>query len=211
MKPSTPDEVRRMYDDSAESYAEIMDREITLPIYANVLKRLSDGIADLNGPLIDTSCGSGHMLEMFNQQYDNRRELIGIDLSPQMVGIARKKLGNKAHVLDGDMCELTGVDSDSAAGVISFFAIHHLDQTGVSKALRDWHRVLQPGGRLLIAAWEGAGRIDYGDFSDVVAFRYESDELVLWIESVGFTIDRCVTEPVEEIPMDAIYLEATRT
>ena len=67
------------------------------------------------------------------------------------------------------------------------------------------------GGQLLIAAWEGEGAIDYGDQSDIVALRYNSGELTLCAEEVGFEVTRCVVEPVEGFPMDAVYLEGARS
>ncbi len=71
-----------MYELTAEGYAEMMDSEIHLPIYREVLGRLQEGIANTPGTLLYTACGSGHMLEMFRSQYDPGRSLMGIDLSP---------------------------------------------------------------------------------------------------------------------------------
>lgn len=59
------------------------------------------------------------------------------------------------------MRELDMVDAGSAAAVVSFFSVHHLDPEGVCVALREWRRVLRSEGQLLIAAWEGVGAIDY--------------------------------------------------
>ena len=128
-----------------------------------------------------------------------------------MVAIAGERLGLGGEVLVGDMRDLSMVGSDSAVGVLNFFAIHHLDPEGLHKALGEWHRVLRRGGQLLIAAWEGEGVIDYGGESDIVAFRYLSSELTSWAEEVGFDVTRCVIEPVEEFPMDAVYLEGVRS
>ena len=119
-------------------------------------------------------------------------------------------LGSGARVVAGDMCELVGVADSEAAAVLNFFALHHLDPHGAGQALREWHRVLRPGGQLVLATWEGNGPVDYGDASDVVALRYGRDEVNSWVRSAGFEITRCVVEPVEEIPMDAIYVEGVK-
>jgi len=210
MKVSPASEVRALYEDSAESYSKMMDSEIGLPIYADTLGRLADRIADLPGPVIDTSCGSGHMLARYHEVYDSARALLGIDLSPRMVAITKDRLGSHAEALTGDMRDLEAVEPDSASAVLSFFAIHHVDPGDVLTALREWHRVLRRGGQLVLAAWEGTGPLDYGSHSDLVALRYTEGEVVAWAREAGFAVDRCVVEPVEEMPMKAIYLESTK-
>ena len=62
----------------------------------------------------------------------------------------------------------------------------------------------------MVATWEGAGPIDYGGHSDVVALRYSRDEVLAWVEEAGFVADRCTVEPVEGMPMKALYLEGTK-
>jgi ubiquinone/menaquinone biosynthesis C-methylase UbiE len=207
---STVDEVRKMYEDTADSYARMMDTEIGLPVYADVLGRLQDRIAHTPGAVVDTACGPGHMLFLYRERYDEKRPLLGVDLSPRMVAIAGEKLGSNARVFVGDMRELPSVKPGSSSAVLNFFALHHLDREGVNVALREWHRILAPGGQLVIATWEGSGVIDYGAASDIVALRYRSDELATWAREAGFSVTRCVVEPVEDFPMDAVYLEGCK-
>ncbi|MBC8423944.1 class I SAM-dependent methyltransferase [bacterium] len=210
MKPSSRDEVRSMYEDTADTYAEMMDAEIDLPVYADLLGRLQERISAAPGLLIDTAWGSGHMLSLYHKRYDPRRRLLGVDLSPRMVAIAAERLGAHAQFVVGDMRDIPGVAEGAAAAVLNFFALHHLDPEGLGEALREWNRVLRPGGQLLLAVWEGQGAVDYGEESDIIALRYGSDEIVSWVRAAGFEVTRCVVEPVEEIPMDAIYLEAQK-
>jgi len=210
MKTSSSAKVRALYEQSAESYSKVMDSEIDLPVYADVLGRLFTRIVDIPGVVVDTSCGPGHMLARYRERHDPARSLIGIDLSPRMVAIARERLGRNSDLLTGDMRDLDTLDSGSAAALLSFFAIHHLAPEEVSTALREWHRVLCRGGQLLVAAWEGAGPIDYGEASDVVAIRYTKGAITDRVPEAGFALNRCVVVPVEDMPMDAVYLEATK-
>lgn len=188
----------------------MMDSEIELPLYAAVLGRLQAKLATVSGMLIDTSCGSGHMLSMYRDKFENKRPLLGVDLSPSMVRIAQDRLGASADIHVGDMRKLAMVEDDSAAAVISFFALHHLGANDVQRALGEWRRVLVKGGQLLVAAWEGAGAIDYGDAADVVALRYRETELSSWVREAGLAVTRSVVEPVDGMEMDAVYLEATK-
>lgn len=199
-----------MYDATATSYSKMMDSEIELPIYSQALGRLHERIEGLPGSIIDTACGSGHMLAMYHQKYDAERALVGVDLSPSMVAIADDRLRPFGRAEVGDMTDLVGLESGSAAGLVNFFALHHVDGDGVQKAFNDWFRILAAGGQMLVGAWEGEGVIDYGDESDIVAFRYKSDELGAWAQAAGFEVLRCVSEPVEDFPMDAVYLECRR-
>lgn len=209
-KTSPINEVKNMYEESAESYDKIMDSEIKLPIYSETLSRLSKNIANLTGPIIDTSCGSGHMLEMYRSKFDQERKLVGIDISPAMVELTKEKLGGIVETHISDMRDLSILPSDSGAAIISFFAIHHLDVEGVFIALNEWRRVLRQGGRLLLAAWEGKGPIDYGDEADLLALNYPQKLIESWVNNAGYAIDRSEVETIEEMQMEALYLEATK-
>ena len=149
MKQSSSNEVTTLYESTADSYAAMMKTEIGLPVYTDTLSRLHERLRNLEGPLIDTSCGSGHMLQLYSERFDSDRKLIGIDLTPQMVEIAKKRLGSLASVEVGDMRSLSMIADESAAAVLSFFALHHLDMESVQDSLCEWHRVLRPGDRCL--------------------------------------------------------------
>jgi ubiquinone/menaquinone biosynthesis C-methylase UbiE len=199
-----------MYEATAHSYSRMMDAEIQLPVYSEVLKRLHSGIEGLPGSVIDTACGSGHMLSMYHHLFDPQRTLIGIDLSPRMVSIAAERLGSSASMFVGDMRALHEIQSCSAAALLNWYAIHHLSAAGLREAMKEWHRVLAPGGQLWVAAWEGAGLIDYGEASDILAVRYSPGELTNMAEEAGFKITRCVVVPVEGFPMDGVHLECVK-
>ena len=210
MQISSDKEVLKLYKNSADSYNNMMDEEINLPVYAEILGRLANQITDLKGPVVDTSCGSGHMLHLYHQKYDPIRSLVGIDMSPHMVKIAVKKLGKSANIYVSDMRDLCGISNASCAAVISFFAIHHLDSEDIKLSLREWHRVLEKKGQFVLGAWEGTGLIDYGDASDLVAYNYPRSDLLMWTAESGFLVNRSKVELVEDLQMNAIYLEATK-
>jgi len=201
--------VRDMYDAEAEGYSTMMDAEIKNPLYSDTLERLQTRIASLPGMIIDAPCGSGQMLSMYHEKFDQNRALLGVDLSPQMVEIAGRHLGAAAQIMVGDMRRLDAVSSDSAAAVISYFAFHHLDADGVKQSLLEWHRVLIDGGQLVIGAWEGEGALDYGDSSDLVALKHSAGELERMMQESGFVITRKAIVRDEELMMDAVYIECS--
>jgi ubiquinone/menaquinone biosynthesis C-methylase UbiE len=150
------------------------------------------------------------MLAMFQSDCDPDRPLIGVDISPRMIAHAEEQIGKDALLIVGDMRSLPEIDNGSAAGLINFFAVHHIDSEGIHLAMSEWYRILVQNAYLVLAAWEGKGAIDYGEESDIVALRYTSEDLSTIARQVGFSITRCEVEPVEGFPMKAVYLEAKK-
>lgn len=100
------------------------------------------------GSLLDVGTGTGRMLELLAPQADRA---LGIDQSPQMLGIARDRLGRaglrNAQLRQGDIFALP-VERDAFDLVIVHQVLHYLDDP--SRALREAARTLHPGGRLLV-------------------------------------------------------------
>lgn len=203
-------DVTALYERSADAYNTMMNAEITSASYLDRLWRLCHRLEDAPGVLLDTSCGPGHMLKLYAQLDDTERDLVGVDLTPRMVDLATQKLGAAARVMVGDMRHMPFIPDQSVAAVLSYFACHHLDMDGVATAFAQWHRVLHPGGQLLLAAWEGSGAIDYGESSEVVALMHPRQDLTVCLEAAGYQIDHTDVEVVEDLGMDAVYIEATR-
>ena len=208
MSVSSSAAVRNLYDETADSYNAMMDQEIELPLYDRVLTDLADVLKTVPGAILDSSCGSGHMLERIASSYCPERDLMGVDLSPEMVRISQRRLGEKAKIFEADMSSLTQVRDSTCAAVISFFALHHVDPDGLGKCLGEWNRVLTTGGYLFLAAWEGSGNVDYGDAADLVARRYTEDEVILAVSQAGFQVVSRSVKFVEEIGMDSVHLIA---
>ncbi len=100
------------------------------------------------GSLLDVGTGTGRMLEVLAPQAGRA---LGIDQSPQMLGIARDRLGRaglrNAQLRQGDIFALP-VERDAFDLVVVHQVLHYLDDP--SRALREAARTLRPGGRLLV-------------------------------------------------------------
>ena len=201
--------VRSFYDDTAATYARMMDREIDLPMYRTLLARLHERIAGLDGDLVDTSCGSGQMLAMYHREFEPERFLVAADLSEEMVVLAGERLPESAQRIVADMRDLGAVDEGSAAGVLSFFALHHLPEDQLQETFAGWARLLVENGLLMLATWEGTGLVDYGEEADITAYRYTQADIERHLKAAGFRIERSVVEPVEGLPMDGVYIDAS--
>lgn len=100
------------------------------------------------GDLLDIGTGTGRVLEIFS---DRIRRGVGIDLSREMLSIARAKLDEtqtrNCHVRHGDIYNLP-LPSGSTDLVTIHQVLHFLDDPGA--AVQEAIRTLRPRGRLLV-------------------------------------------------------------
>ena len=98
--------------------------------------------------LLDLGTGTGRMLELFGPEIGRG---VGIDLNPEMLGIARANLERAGlkhcSVRQGDIYNLS-LGRDVFDVVIVHQVLHFLEDGG--RAVREAARLLRPGGRLLV-------------------------------------------------------------
>jgi SAM-dependent methyltransferase len=119
-------------------------------VEAAILRRL--GAAPIEN-LLDAGTGTGRMLELLAPL---ARRAVGLDISPEMLAIARDRLAqrnlNHAQVRLADTYRLPFATATAAQGfdaVLFHQVLHYLDDPGA--AVLEAARVMRPGGRLLIA------------------------------------------------------------
>lgn len=96
------------------------------------------------GTVLDAACGTGRYSTVLA---DHGHEVIGVDQSGAMLDIARKKL-TAADFREGDLTALPLPDRSVDAVVCALALVHVPD---LSCAMREFARVLRPGGRLVIS------------------------------------------------------------
>ncbi len=105
---------------------------------------------ELKGTILDAGCGPGHLVREIAQHYPSS-EVIGLDISQDMLRLAHQKIANyrgkKPEFIGGDVGCLPLTDS-SVDFVVSTLSMHHWRDS--AQALNEFNRVLKPGGRLLI-------------------------------------------------------------
>lgn len=134
------DDIRTSYDTVAQSYAEIVhegpaDEPECLDLFAKLAV----------GPVLDVGCGPGRLAGLLHER---GLQAIGVDLSPGMIEIARRDHPGPDYRV-GSMTALDLADG-SVGGVISWWSIIHLPRDVVPQALAEFHRVLAPGGVLVL-------------------------------------------------------------
>lgn len=147
------------------------------------------------GLVADLGTGTGRMLELFGPM---ARTGLGIDLSPEMLALARAQLDRPelqhCSVRQGDLYDLP-LQDESADLVTLHMVLHYLDDPAASIA--EAARVLKPGGRLLIADF-APHELDY--LRESHAHRrlgFAENEVAGWLAEAGLKAGVTRTLPPE--------------
>ena len=106
--------------------------------------------------VLEIGFGSGHCLKRIAESTGQRGRTHGIDISPGMLGVTRKRLV-KAGLMDGaqlycgDATNLPFI-SNTFDAVFMSFTLELFDTDEIPIVLDDVYRILKPGGRLGIAS-----------------------------------------------------------
>lgn len=102
--------------------------------------------------VLDVGCGTGIMSARLA---DSGRRVLGVDLSPAMIRRARRHDRPNLDFIKGDAEQLPLKDGmfDALVNLISFHHYPHPD-----RALAEFHRVLRPGGRLVLVIFDRNSR-----------------------------------------------------
>jgi SAM-dependent methyltransferase len=187
MSEPWPD-IGHTYDVAAEHYAATFAGELDeKPFDRDLLDRYAAALAG-RGEVWDVGCGAaGHLTRYLA---DRGIAASGADTSPGSVAVARRcQPGMTFRV--ADMCDLPTGDG-SLAGIVAFYSMIHLPRPRIPVALREFRRVLTPGGALLAAMHGGTGEIGsdaaFGPPVQVRATLVSPDEIAGMVESAGLAI-----------------------
>ena len=123
----------------------------------HVLERAMADLDHLLGPdrpaapvVVDVGCGWGHSFRLLHRHFAPSR-MIGCDIAPEMLALAAAEAGRQGLAVELHQADSARLPLPDASVDLVFChqTFHHLvDQQG---AIREFHRVLRPGGRLLFA------------------------------------------------------------
>jgi len=107
--------------------------------------------------VLDVACGTGDLTQLF--AHTGAAKVVGVDFTPAMLEVARRKLGRESGVVrskvsyeEGDAQSLRFEDANFDVVSIAF-GIRNVAEP--ARALAEFARVLRPGGRLVILEFEG--------------------------------------------------------
>ena len=175
------------------------------------MRRISAALLDRFGPrtehagplqILDAGCGSGGMTRFLAR----RGIVTGIDLAPEALAFARRR--GLMHLARASVGQLP-FRSASFDVVTSFDVLYHLNVGDDRAALAELHRVLRPGGVLLIRlpAYDWIR----GAHDDAVhtRHRYTRDELTGKLDDAGFRLEHATYANSVLFPLAPVkrYLE----
>lgn len=99
--------------------------------------------------VLDVACGTGQLLGLLAARSD-LVELVGIDRVPAMLDVARRRLGQRATLLECDAAQLPFDDANFQL-ITSTSALHYFEDVDV--VLGEIRRVISPNGNLVITDW----------------------------------------------------------
>ncbi len=141
---------RDSYDTIADAYAEWTADELAVkPVERSVLACFAE-LAAGQGPMADVGCGTGRVTAHLAGL---GADVFGVDLSPGMLAAARKRHPG-LRFDEGSMTALELADA-SLGSLLAWYSVIHVPDAQLPQALAEFHRVLKPGGHLLVASQIG--------------------------------------------------------
>ena len=195
------------YDAVASEYeATFLDELDGKPLDQAMLRDFIEASTD---PIADLGCGPGQVGRFVRS---HGRTVVGVDISAEMAMLASRRLDG---ALVSDIRQLPFV-RESLGGVVAFYSLIHLPREELGVALAEIHRVLRPGGRLLLSAHEGHGLVEQQEFLGhtvpFVATLFSLDELMDAARRSGLHLKMSQRrEPLEsEHQTGRLYIAAER-
>ena len=136
-------------------------------IFGNWIKNMQGRVVDIvdvknNSKILDAGCGTGNLLVLLEKSGKNLG-IHGIDISKEMIKIARRKTDNIN--LKIGLVENMDFKNNFFDYIFSIDAFHHYSDKDI--AMNNFYRVLKKNGRLIIVD------INFGRFFNVVFQKLE--------------------------------------
>lgn len=182
------DVVRSGYDAIAAEYTSARHVDVQ---QISLLQDLA-GRLPADATILDAGCGAGVPV---TQWLSERFTVTGVDISPEQVRLARQLVPQATFVCQ-DMTTLDVPDASFDA-ICSFYAVIHIPREEHLPLLRDFHRMLKPGGFLLLGmgSSDSPGIVEPFFGAPMYWSHYDAATNVRMMEEAGFHVIRLEMVP----------------
>ena len=134
----------------------------------------------------DLGCGTGEMLGSLFME--NKKNLIGVDSSPEMLEQARIKLPglNAIDLRLGELENLPMKDQEVNVVIMSMVLYHIFEP---EKSIHEVFRVLKPGGLFLLADFEKHSQENIKEIIGGSWLGFDKQQINTWLSTCGFTLN----------------------
>lgn len=210
-----PQSINESYDKVAEKYANKFLEELDhKPFDRAYLKHFYE-VNQFQGKILDLGCGPGQTTKFL---YDcGCRDLIGVDLSSNMIAVARQQFPLINFAM-GNMLHLDFPDN-SIGSITAFYSIVNFNIIELEQAFKEAHRVLRENGQFFFsfhATSTPDHKVHLKEFLeetvDMTFYFFEVDSTIQLLRKVGFNIvDVIVRYPYsQEHPSQRAYIVAQK-
>ncbi|GAA3250171.1 class I SAM-dependent DNA methyltransferase [Nonomuraea helvata] len=146
-------------------------------------------------PVVEAGCGPGYMTAHLRGL---GLDAFGVDLSAVMIDLAREAYPDLRFEV-GSMDALDLADGE-LGGLVSWYSVIHIPPQELPPYFAEFHRVLAPGGYLLLGFFESeGGPVLEFDHKVTPAYRWPIDDLAELAGKAGFVeVGRMLREPYED-------------
>lgn len=137
----------KVYDKNSEHYAKSIANSLSPNEFAKFVKLLHS-----RSRVLDVGCAAGRDSRRLK---DSGFEVIGIDLSKELLKIARRE-NPEIDFISADMVK-TPFEDDYFDGIWANAVLHHLDKKEMDIAILEFKRILKKNGVLFIKTKMGKG------------------------------------------------------
>ena len=190
----------KTYNATAESYAATrMDELYGKHLDRMILKEFA-ALNKNNGTCADFGCGPGQTTKFLFDA--GLHDILGIDLSPGMVDVARR-ISPHIRFDTGDLLELS-YDADHFSSAVAFYAIVHFTYDQIKIAFSEINSVLKKSGQFLFSFHVGNETVHFDKAKDIDVdidlYFFETDKILQLLHETGFRIiDAIERRPYEDV------------